>query len=276
MYDRSEKIIESINDVQMALVIAFILVILVIFLFIGRVRETIIPLVAMPLSLCITFIVIHAFGFSLDNLSLMALTLSIGFLVDDAIVFLENMIRRMEDFGESPLRASLNGAKEISFSILSITLSLTAVFIPLIFMSGQVGCPFREFSVIIIVAILASGIVSLTLTPMTCARMLKPIKEGNRIRLEIASQELEKKFLKFYDRSLNWFLKHRFTSVLIWVVCLIGSYLTFRALPTTFLPVGDSGLVSGIFITQEGTSSDSLCAKQELVCEASQKNPYVS
>ncbi|MDR2436298.1 MAG: efflux RND transporter permease subunit [Puniceicoccales bacterium] len=276
MYDRSEKIIESINDVQMTLIVAFILVILVIFLFIGRVRETIIPLVAMPLSLCITFIVMHAFGFSLDNLSLMALTLSIGFLVDDAIVFLENMIRRMEDFGESPLRASLNGAKEISFSILSMTLSLAAVFIPLIFMSGQVGRVFREFSVTIIVAILASGVVSLTLTPMMCARMLKPIREGNRTRLEIASQELEKKFLKFYDRSLNWFLKHRSTSVLIWVICLVGSYLTFRALPKTFLPVGDSGLVSGIFITREGTSSNSLRASQELVCEALQKNPYVN
>jgi HAE1 family hydrophobic/amphiphilic exporter-1 len=276
MYDRSEKIIESIDDVQVTLIIAFVLVILVIFLFLGRVRETIIPLVAMPLSLCITFIAMRMFGFSLDNLSLMALTLSIGFLVDDAIVFLENMIRRMEDFGESPLQASLNGAKEISFSILSMTLSLAAVFIPLIFMSGQIGRVFREFSVTIIVAILASGVVSLTLTPMMCARMLKPIKKSNRTRLEIASQRLEEKFLKFYGHSLDWFLKHKFTSIVIWTVCLIGSYLAFTALPKTFLPVGDSGFANGLFITQEGTSPNAVRASQKLVCEVLQKNPHVN
>jgi HAE1 family hydrophobic/amphiphilic exporter-1 len=275
MYDRSEKIVGSIDDVEMTLVIAFVLVILVIFLFLGRIRETIIPLVAMPLSLCITFIVMHMFGFSLDNLSMMALTLSIGFLVDDAIVFLENMIRRMEDFGESPLTASLNGAKEISFSILSMTLSLAAVFIPLIFMSGQIGRVFREFSITIIVAILASGVVSLTLTPLMCARMLKPIKKNKRTKLEIASQRLEEVFLKFYGRSLNWFLQHRFISVLIWVVCLIGTYLTFVTLPKTFLPVGDSGFAGGIFIAQEGASSKTMKASQELVEKALQKNPYI-
>lgn len=275
LYDRSETIIASINDVQETLVIAFVLVILVIFLFLGRIRETIIPLVAMPLSLCITFIAMHLFGFSLDNLSLMALTLSIGFLVDDAIVFLENMIRRMEDFGESPLKASLNGAKEISFSILSMTLSLAAVFIPLIFMSGQIGRVFREFSVTIIVAILASGIVSLTLTPMMCARMLKPINKNKRTKLEIISHDLEDRFLKFYGSSLNWFLKHKKVSVLIWGMCLIGTYLTFISLPKTFLPEGDSGFASGLFITQEGTSSDNLRSTQKLVDKVLQKNPYI-
>jgi HAE1 family hydrophobic/amphiphilic exporter-1 len=275
MYDRSEVIIESINDVKMTLLIAFALVILVIFLFLGRIRETVIPLVAMPLSLLITFIAMRIFGFNLDNLSLMALTLSIGFLVDDAIVFLENMIRRMEDFGESPLTASLNGAKEISFSILSMTLSLAAVFIPLIFMSGQLGRVFREFSVTIIVAILASGLVSLTLTPMMCARLLKPIKKNERTKFEIASQKLEGKFLKFYGRSLDWFLEHKFLSMVIWGCCLAGTYFAFSALPKTFLPVGDSGVVTGIFVTQEGTSSDAMRTSQELIENALTKNPYV-
>ncbi len=276
MYDRSETIIESINDVQMTLIIAFILVIFVIFLFLGRVRETIIPLVAMPLSLLITFIVMHLCGFNLDNLSLMALTLSIGFLVDDAIVFLENMIRRMEDFGESPLIASINGAKEISFSILSMTLSLAAVFIPLIFMSGQIGRVFHEFSVTIIVAILASGLVSLTLTPMMCARMLKPIDKNKRTKLEKISSDLEARFLKFYDKSLTWFLKHKKISVLTWIICLIGSYLTFSALPKTFIPDGDSGIINGIFITQEGTSPASLKASQKLIDKTIQQSPYVT
>jgi HAE1 family hydrophobic/amphiphilic exporter-1 len=275
MYDRSEMIIDSINDVQMTLVIAFVLVVFVVFLFLGRVRETIIPLVAMPLSLCITFIVMHILGFSLDNLSLMALTLSIGFLVDDAIVFLENMMRRMETFGESPLKASLNGAKEISFSILSMTLSLAVVFIPLVFMSGQVGRVFRETSITIIVAILASGVVSLTLTPMMCARMLKPIQKNNRTKLEMASRKLEESFLKFYSRSLNWFLKHKFTSIIIWLICLAGTYVAFIALPKTFLPVGDSGFASGIFIAQEGTSTDAMQAAQEMVENALQKNPHI-
>lgn len=275
LYDRSEVILESINDVQMTLVVAFILVILVIFLFLGRARETIIPLVAMPLSLLLTFIVMHLCGFNLDNLSLMALTLSIGFLVDDAIVFLENMIRRMEDFGESPLKASINGAKEISFSILSMTLSLAAVFIPLIFMSGQIGRVFREFSVTIIVAILASGLVSLTLTPMMCARMLKPINKNKRTKLEKISYNLEAKFLKFYGKSLTWFLEHKRISVLIWVVCLIGTYLTFIALPKTFIPDGDSGMLNGIFVTQEGTSPENLQASQRLVDEAVRSNPFV-
>lgn len=276
MYDRSEVILESINDVQMTLVIAFILVILVIFLFLGRVRETIIPLVAMPLSLFITFIVMHMCGFNLDNLSLMALTLSIGFLVDDAIVFLENMIRRMEDFGESPLKASINGAKEISFSILSMTLSLAAVFIPLVFMSGQIGRVFREFSVTIIVSILASGLVSLTLTPMMCARMLKPIDKNKRTKLEKISSDLEARFLKFYDKSLTWFLQHKRFSIMIWVVCLIGTYLAFITLPKTFVPDGDSGVINGVFVVQEGTSPESLQSSQRLVDETIRSNPYVT
>jgi HAE1 family hydrophobic/amphiphilic exporter-1 len=275
MYDRSESIVESIDDVKSTLVIAFLLVVFVIFLFLGRFTETLIPIVALPLSLLITFIVMRMLNYSIDNLSLMALTLSIGFLVDDAIVFLENMIRRMEDFGESPLKASIEGAKEISFSIMSMTLSLAAVFIPLVFMSGQIGRVFREFSITIVVAILASGIVSLTVTPMMCARMLKPIKSSDRTRLEIASHNLEHRFLKIYSRALDWCIAHRGISVIIWVASLIGTFAAFAVLPKEFLPEGDSGNMFGVFIAQEGTSPAQMKEYQEKIDAVLRSNPYV-
>src|SRR2546430_8662469 len=172
IYDRSQGIVNSVKDVQATLLVAFALVVLVIFFFLGRARDTLIPVVALPLSLLLTFIVMNILGYSMDNLSLMALTLAIGFLVDDAIVFLENTVRRMEQLGETPVRAAINSASAISFTILSMTLSLAAVFLPLVFMSGLVGRIFREFAITIVVSILASGIVSLTLTPLMCARLL--------------------------------------------------------------------------------------------------------
>src|SRR2546422_4430873 len=159
IYDRSQSIVHSVNDVQTTLLIAFVLVVAVIFLFLGRARDTLIPAVALPLSLLITFVAMQVLGYSLDNLSLMALTLAIGFLVDDAIVFLENTVRRMEH-GEPVLEATLNSAREISFTILSMTISLAAVFLPLVFMSGLVGRIFREFAITIVVAIFASRLVS--------------------------------------------------------------------------------------------------------------------
>src|SRR5438874_2602084 len=171
IYDRSRTIVTSVADVEQTLLIAFVLVVVVIFLFLGRAADTLIPAVALPLSLLLTFVAMQLLGYSLDNLSLMALTLAIGFLVDDAIVFLENTVRRMER-GERALAATLNSAREISFTILSMTVSLAAVFLPLVFMSGLVGRIFREFSITIIVAIFASGIVSLTLTPLMCSGLL--------------------------------------------------------------------------------------------------------
>src|ERR671919_463005 len=179
VYDRSASIVHSVKDVQETLVIAFVLVVIVIFAFLGRVTDTLIPVVALPLSILITFIAMRALGYSLDNLSLMALTLAIGFLVDDAIVFLENTVRRIER-GEPPFEASINSAREISFTIVSMTISLAAVFIPLVFMSGLVGRIFREFAVTIVVSIIASGLVSLTLTPLMCSRLLKDRGEGSK------------------------------------------------------------------------------------------------
>src|SRR5678815_1663649 len=173
IYDRSLSIVHSVADVQMTLIIAFVLVVIVIFAFLGRATDTLIPTVALPLSLLITFMAMHALGYSLDNLSLMALTLAIGFLVDDAIVFLENTVRRMEH-GEQPYEAAVHSAKEISFTIMSMTISLAAVFIPLVFMSGLVGRIFREFAITIVVAIIASGLVSLTLTPVSYTHLTLP------------------------------------------------------------------------------------------------------
>ena len=177
IYDRSRTIVNSVTDVQETLIIAFILVVMVIFMFLGRATDTLIPAVALPVSLLITFVVMRLLGYSLDNLSLMALTLAIGFLVDDAIVFQENTVRRMEH-GEGAFEAAINSAKEISFTILAMTISLAAVFIPLVFMSGLVGRIFREFAITIIVAIFASGLVSLTLTPLDVRQNAQGTRTG--------------------------------------------------------------------------------------------------
>ncbi|PYS42809.1 MAG: acriflavine resistance protein B, partial [Acidobacteria bacterium] len=175
-----------------------------IFAFLGRATDTLIPTVALPLSLLITFVAMRGLGYSLDNLSLMALTLAIGFLVDDGIVFLENTVRRMER-GEEPFQAAINSAKEISFTIMSMTISLAAVFIPLVFMSGLVGRIFREFAITIVIAIFASGLVSLTLTPLMCARLLKERGHGaKKTWMERVIGGIEKRVLALYGASLWW------------------------------------------------------------------------
>jgi HAE1 family hydrophobic/amphiphilic exporter-1 len=254
IYDRSKSIVNSAHDVQQTLIIAFVLVVLVIFAFLGRVTDTLIPTVALPLSLLITFIVMQVLGYSLDNLSLMALTLAIGFLVDDAIVFLENTVTRMEH-GESALVASLHSAKQISFTILSMTISLAAVFLPLVFMPGLVGRIFREFAVTIIVSIFASGIVSLTLTPMMCSRMLSRRGKGHKKTLmEQIGNSVVDRVLLIYGSTLSWFLRYRFISLAIWIITLIGTVWLFMDIPKAFLPVGDSGFLFGVLIAQEGAS----------------------
>ncbi|MEO6436299.1 MAG: efflux RND transporter permease subunit, partial [Tepidisphaeraceae bacterium] len=257
VYDRSKTIVHSVQEVQETLLIAFILVVIVIFMFLGRATDTLIPVVALPMSLLLTFIVMRMMNFSLDNLSLMALTLAIGFLVDDAIVFLENTVRRMEQFGETPIQASINSASEIAFTILSMTLSLGAVFLPLVFMAGQVGLIFREFAVTIIVSILASGVVSLTLTPLMCARMLKQRGHGlKKSWVERVIGAVERRVLDVYGRSLWFFLKHRWVSAVIWVVCLGGTIWLFMEITKAFLPVGDSSFSWGVLIAQEGASPE--------------------
>ena len=263
IYDRSQTIVNSITDVQATLLIAFVLVVAVIFVFLGRATDTLIPAMALPLSLLLTFVAMRLLGYSLDNLSLMALTLAIGFLVDDAIVFLENTVRLMEK-GMKALEATLQSAKEISFTILSMTISLAAVFLPLVFMSGLVGRIFREFAITIVVSIFASGLVSLTLTPLMCARLLKPRGHGTKQNwVERATGRVEKRVLEIYGNSLWWFLRHRWISALTWAACMAGTIFLFIAVPKAFLPVGDSSFVWGVLIGKEGSSPQQMRGLQD-------------
>jgi HAE1 family hydrophobic/amphiphilic exporter-1 len=275
VYDRSRTIVRSVLDVQETLLIAFGLVVIVIFVFLGRASDTLIPAVALPLSLLLTFIAMRLLGYSLDNLSLMALTLAIGFLVDDAIVFLENTVRRMER-GEKALEATLNSAKEISFTIVSMTVSLAAVFIPLVFMSGLMGRIFREFAITIVVSILASGIVSLTLTPLMCARLLKDRGHGARQTwMERVMGGLEKRFLGVYSKSLWFFLRHRWISAVLWGITLFGTWKLFQMVPKTFLPPGDSSTMFGVLIGREGSSPKQMQELQDRAEEVIHANPNV-
>src|SRR5579872_1978791 len=275
VYDRSMTIVRSVADVEETLMIAFVLVVLVIFVFLGRATDTLIPAVALPLSLLLTFIAMKLLGYSLDNLSLMALTLAIGFLVDDAIVFLENTVRRMER-GEKALEATLNSAREISFTILAMTISLAAVFFPLVFMSGLIGRIFREFAITIVVSIFASGIVSLTLTPLMCARLLKARGHGSKLTwMERVVGGLEKQVLAVYSKTLYWFLRWRAVSVLIWIACFMGTIYFFRVVPKEFIPPGDSGTIFGVFFGREGSSPDQMRRLQDKAEEVIHGNPNV-
>jgi len=275
IYDRSVTIVNSVRDVEETLLIAFVLVVLVIFVFLGRATDTLIPVMALPLSLLLTFIAMRMLGYSLDNLSLMALTLAVGFLVDDAIVFLENTVRRMER-GEKALEATLSSAAEIGFTIVSMTISLAAVFIPLVFMSGLVGRIFREFAVTIIVSIFASGLVSLTLTPLMCSRLLK--ERGHGVKptpLQRLVGAVERRVLGFYGRTLDWFLTHRWVSAATWIGCLAGTVVLFGALPKAFLPTGDSSFLWGGMLAREGTSPEQMHVLQNAAGEILRTDPAV-
>jgi HAE1 family hydrophobic/amphiphilic exporter-1 len=275
IHDLSQTIVNSVNDVKTTLYIAFALVVFVIFIFLGRATDTLIPTVALPLSLLLTFIVMNVLGYSLDNLSLMALTLAIGFLVDDAIVFLENTVRLMEE-GKDSFTATLQSAREISFTILAMTISLASVFLPLVFMTGLIGRIFREFSITIIVAIFASGLVSLTLTPLMCARLLGRRGAGAKKNwMERVIGGVEHRVLDLYGRSLWFFLRHRWVSALTWLICLAGTIYLFYKIPKAFLPVGDSSFSLGVFIAQEGASPDQM-HRYQVECEkAMHENPAV-
>jgi len=274
-YDRSRTIISGIHDVQTTLYIAFVLVVIVIFIFLGRVTDTLIPAVALPLSLLLTFIAMKVLGYSLDNLSLMALTLAIGFLVDDAIVFLENTVRLMEA-GRRAFEASVESAKEISFTILAMTLSLAAVFIPLVFMSGLMGRIFREFSITIVISILASGIVSLTLTPLMTSRLLSNRGAGaKKTWMERVFGAVERRVLDLYGRQLWFFLRNRWISGVAWLVCLAGTGYLFYIVPKAFLPVGDSSFIRGVLVAPEGSSPDQMHAYQSEAEKIMKANPAV-
>src|SRR3984893_4019570 len=275
LYDRSINIISNAQDVERTLFIAFTLVVIVIFLFLGRATDALIPVVALPLSLLITFLVMGALNYSLNNLTLMALTLAIGFLVDDAIVFLENTVRLMEA-GAKPMEAAIQSAKQITFTIIAMTVSLAVVFLPLVMVTGIIGRIFREFSVTIIVSILASGIVSITLTPMMCSRILGPRGESDRTWMERTVGNFFKRVTTGYGRSLYFFLHHRWISAVAWVGCFALTVWVFGPLPKTFIPSGDSGFIRGVILCQEGISPDRIKALQKEVDAILRKNPAVN
>src|SRR6266550_4683079 len=275
VFDRSQSIVDSVHDVQFTLIIAFILVVMVIYVFLGRATGTLIPVVALPLSLLLTVAVMYMLDYSINNLTLMALTLAIGFLVDDAIVFLENVVRRAEH-DESIVKAAFNSAGEISVTIMSMTLSLAAVFIPLVFIPGLLGRIFREFSVTIIVAILASGLISLTLTPLMCARILGERKAGHkRARMEKWTSDFIQRVIAGYGRALDKFLDRAWLTVPILLGCILGLWFFFTHLPFTLLPPGDSGFIRGVFIALEGSSPAQMHAYQQQVNQKLQEDPAV-
>jgi HAE1 family hydrophobic/amphiphilic exporter-1 len=271
-YDRSVQIVSSIDDVKLTILIAFALVVLVVFIFLGRVRETVIPVIALPLALLGTFAIMLALGYSLDNLSLMALTLAVGLLVDDAVVVLENTVRHL-DAGKPVTIAALLGAREISFTVMSMTLSLSAIFIPIIFMPGLIGRMFHEMAITIVVAIILSGVVAIAISPMVCARLLKKNAGGNRYQ-----RWFDHGFDAFkgrYRRLLEWNMKHHLLAFFVWLISLAGTIWLFVVVPKGFLPIGDSGMIRGVFMAPEGTSPAQMKAYQKQLMKVFEGIPGV-
>ncbi len=275
LYDRSVSIRQSVNDVQLTLLVTLCLVVMVIFLFLKNLSATVIPSLALPFSIIGTFTVMFLMGYSLDNLSLMALTLSVGFVVDDAIVMLENIVRHMEK-GKPAMQAALDGAREIGFTILSMTLSLTAVFIPVLLMGGILGRLFHEFAVTIGVAILVSGFVSLTLTPMLCSRFLRPPKEAKHGRFYEATERVYQRGLAFYERSLAWVMDHRPATMVFSSGILAATILLFPFVPKGFIPTEDQGQIQGTTETLEGTSFENMRDHQLAVADIVGRDPNVA
>jgi len=279
LYDRSDTIRESYRDVQFTMALTLALVIMVIFVFLRNVWATVIPSLALPFSIIGTFAVMYLLGYSLDNLSMMALILSVGFVVDDAIVMLENIYRHVE-MGEDPLTASLVGSREIGFTIVSMTLSLAAVFIPVLFMGGVLGRLFREFSVTICVAILISGVVSVTLTPMLCSRFLKGHKKtaDGHARTSRFAEVTEKYFqsmLGAYDRTLQVVLKHRGATMVTFGIILALTALLFIVVPKGFIPDQDTDQIAVTTEAAQGTSYDKLVEYQDRVADIIRRNRNV-
>ena len=275
LYDRSVSIHQSVNDVQTTLLITLCLVVLVIFLFLRNLSATVIPSLALPFSIIGTFSAMYLLGYSLDNLSLMALTLCVGFVVDDAIVMLENIVRHME-MGKRPLQAALEGAREIGFTIVSMTISLTAVFIPVLFMGGIIGRLFHEFAVTIGIAILVSGFVSLTLTPMLCSRFLRPPHEERHGRFYEATETVYRRVLGFYQRTLAWVMDHRPASLAFSGGILAATAVLFVLVPKGFIPTEDTGQIQGTTETVEGSSFEAMRDHQLAVADVLKRDPYVA
>ncbi len=274
LFDRSVSIHDSVNDVKLTLAITLLLVVLVIFMFLRNLSATVIPSLAMPMSIVGTFAAMQLLGYSLDNLSLMALTLSVGFVVDDAIVMLENIVRHME-MGKAPFQAALDGAGEVGFTIVSMTLSLAAVFIPVLFMPGIIGRLFREFSMVIGMSVLISGFVSLTLTPMLASRFIKPPKDIEHHALYTLFERFFDGLRRVYERGLRWSLDHRrvMISFTVLVTALTGAL--FVVAPKGFIPSQDTGQIFGQVEAIQGISFDAMVVHQRQVMEVLRGDPNV-
>ncbi len=275
MYDRSKSIRESVDDVKFTLYLSLVLVILVIFLFLRNLSATLIPSLALPFSIIATFAVMYQLGYSLDNLSLMALTLSVGFVVDDAIVMLENIVRHME-MGEGPMQAALRGSREIGFTIVSMTLSLAAVFLPVLFMGGILGRLLHEFAVTIGVAILVSGFVSLSLTPMMCSRLLRSGGHGKEVKHGRMYMVLERFFdglLKAYDHTLQFVLRHSFAALIVSIALIIVTVQLYQTMPKGFLPSEDQGQIYAMTEGAQGMSFKELVNNQVAVANRVLNSP---
>jgi len=272
--DRTTTIRASVHDVQFEMMLAVALVVLVMFLFLRNMAATIIPSVAVPLSLVGSFGVMYLLGFSLNNLSLMALTISTGFVVDDAIVMIENVARYIEA-GEHPLQAALKGSKQIGFTILSLTVSLIAVLIPLLFMGDVVGRLFREFAVTLGITIVISAIVSLTLTPMMCAKLLKHETNAGQGRFYRSSQKVFDRVIGFYGRTLAWVLRHQRPTLWVAVGTLVLTVLLFYFVPKGFFPVQDTGVIQGISEAPQSVSFMAMADRQQALARVILKDPAI-
>ena len=274
LFDRSVSIRASVSDVKFTLVLTVCLVVMVIFLFLRNLSATMIPSLALPMSIIGTFAAMYLLGFSLDNLSLMALTLSVGFVVDDAIVMLENIVRHMEA-GEGPYEAALKGSREIGFTILSMTLSLAAVFIPVLFMGGIIGRLFREFAVTIGVAILVSGFVSLSLTPLLCSRFLRPPKEERHGHIYVVIERAFQSMLSTYDWTLQRVLQHRAATMVVSVLLLVATAYLFLIVPKGFIPSEDTGQIFAFTEAAQDISFDEMARHQKVVAEIVRQDPAI-
>ncbi len=272
--DRTETIRASVSDVQFTLLLTIALVVGVIFLFLRKFWATVIPSIALPLAIVGTFGVMKLIGFSLDNLSLMALTIATGFVVDDAIVMIENIVRFLEK-GYSPMEAALEGSKQIGFTVISLTISLIAVFIPLLFMTGIVGRLFREFAITLSVAVAMSAVVSLTLTPMMCARMLKREREEDHGRFYEITEGAWQGMLHWYDAGLKWVLRHQFFTLMVAVATLVATIWLYIIVPKGLLPQQDTGLIVGVTDASQSISFKAMMQLQREVAAIVEKDPDV-
>ncbi len=273
IYDRSQAVRESVNDVKFTLLLTVALVVLVIFLFLRNLSATLIPSLALPLSIVGTFAAMYLLGYSMDNLSLMALTLSVGFVVDDAIVVLENIVRHME-MGKSRLQAALEGSREIAFTVLSMTVSLAAVFIPVLFMGGILGRLFHEFAVTIGVSILISGFVSLSLTPMLCSRFLRPPRESHNA-LFLASEKIFDGLLHAYEWTLRGVIRHRALTMLVAAGTLAATVYLYAFVPKGFIPNQDTGQIFTFTEAGQDVSFDAMVREQQQLAEMFGNNPNI-